>query len=204
MPKLWSATIATHRAVVRDAILDATVDLVSERGLRAVTMAEIAERAGIGRATLYRYFRDAESVLRAWHDREIGRHVAEIAAAAGGPGTARARLVAVLRGFTAGAHGRRAGHDAEMAMFFHRDEQVAAARVRVRRLLEEVLAEAAAAGAVRDDVAPGELAAFCLAALSAAGDLPSDALPRLEALILAGLGVGPDAATQADRRRGAR
>ncbi|MET7441644.1 hypothetical protein [Streptomyces sp. NPDC005568] len=55
-------------------------------------------------------------------------------------------------------------------------------------MIEELLAEAARAGAVRDDIAPAELASYCLHALAAAGDLPSEAaVDRLLALTLAGV-----------------
>ncbi len=54
MPKLWNETIEAHRRAVRDATLDTTAALVAERGLTSVTMSQIAEKTGIGRATLYR------------------------------------------------------------------------------------------------------------------------------------------------------
>jgi hypothetical protein len=51
-----------------------------------------------------------------------------------------------------------------------------------------VLIEAADSGDIRDDIAPDELAGYCLHALSAAGDLPGKAaVRRLVALTLAGL-----------------
>jgi AcrR family transcriptional regulator len=188
VPKLWNTTIEGHRAAVRNSILDATLALVAERGLRAVTMAEIASRAGIGRATLYKYFGDAEAILRAWHEREIGRHLAEVAAIQDGHGDAWTRLETLLERYAAGAHAGRGSHDAELAAVLHRDEQVAAARQRLRRLIGELIAEAVADGAVRDDVAPDELAAYCLAALSAADQSSSRAaLRRLVAVTLAGL-----------------
>jgi AcrR family transcriptional regulator len=56
MPKLWNETIEAHRREVRDAILDNTAALVAEHGLLSVTMSQIAEETGIGRATLYKYF----------------------------------------------------------------------------------------------------------------------------------------------------
>jgi AcrR family transcriptional regulator len=52
---------------VREAILDATGELVLSRGLLAVTMSDIAEATGIGRATLYKYFPGVEAILNAWH-----------------------------------------------------------------------------------------------------------------------------------------
>lgn len=188
MPKLWNATIETHRAAVRDAILDATLALVAERGLRAVTMADIAARAGIGRATLYKYFADADAILRAWHEREIGRHLAEVATIVGGPGDPAARLAAVLERYALSAHAKRGGHDPELAVLLHRDEQVIAARHRLRQVVARLIAEAAGRGAVRDDVSPEELAAYALAALSATSGLSSEAaVRRLLRVILAGL-----------------
>lgn len=188
VPKLWNATIETHRAAVRDAILDATPALVAERGLRGVTMAEVAARAGIGRATLYKYFGDAEAILRAWHEREIGRHLGEVTTIAAGSGDAAQRLAAVLERYALSAHLGRGGHDAELAAVLHRDEQVAAARHRLRRVVARLIAEAATAGAVRGDATPDELAAYALHALGAAGELRSAAaVRRLVRLILAGL-----------------
>ena len=68
IPKLWHQTIQAHRREVRDAILDTTAALVAQHGLRAVTMSQIAEEAGIGRATLYKYFSGVEPILIAWHN----------------------------------------------------------------------------------------------------------------------------------------
>jgi len=71
VPKLWNETIEEHRREVREAILDTTVALVAEHGLLSVTMSQIAEETGIGRATLYKYFPDVEAILLAWHERQI-------------------------------------------------------------------------------------------------------------------------------------
>jgi len=65
---------------------------------------------------------------------------------------------------------------------------VAPARHRLRRLLAGLIAEAAATGAVRDDIAPDELAVYALHAPGAAGELHSAAaVRRLVDLMLAGL-----------------
>ena len=58
----------------------------------------------------------------------------------------------------------------------------------VRGLIRDLLAEAAGAGEVRDDVAPDELASYCPHALTAARSLPSKAaVRRLVAVTSAGL-----------------
>ena len=43
--------------------------LAISHGLLSVTMSQVAEEAGIGRATLYKYFPDVESILAVWHER---------------------------------------------------------------------------------------------------------------------------------------
>ena len=54
------------------------------------------------------------------------------------------------------------------------------------------LAEGAQAGAIRTDIAPGELASYCLHALTGAGSLPSEAaVRRLLAVTMSGLRPPP-------------
>ena len=188
MPKLWNETIEAHRREVRDAILDTAAELVFEHGLRAVTMSQIAEKTGIGRATLYKYFPDIDAILQAWHARQVTGHLnylADIRDRAGGPDQ---RLEAVLEAYARIAHQARGQHDTELASFLHRDEQVARAQQQLHDLIKDLLAEGAQTGHLRDDVAPDELASYCLHALAAARGLPSQAaVHRLVAVTLTGL-----------------
>src|SRR5688500_9777157 len=78
MPRIWAETIDTHRRQVNDAILDATAELVAERGPLSVAMTAVAERAGIGRHTLYNYFADVDAILVAWHDRTFAEHLRHV------------------------------------------------------------------------------------------------------------------------------
>lgn len=48
---------------VRDAIIEAALDLFAERGFDAVTVSDIAERAEVGRTTFFRYFGDKQEVM---------------------------------------------------------------------------------------------------------------------------------------------
>jgi AcrR family transcriptional regulator len=197
VPKLWTETIAAHREAVHETILDAAWALVTERGLTATTMSQIAERAGIGRATLYKYFPDVDAILLAWHDRQVAEHLGQLAAIRDRETDPGARLRAVLAGYAFAAR-HRGRHAADLAAFLHRGEHLAPAHERLAGLLAELLADAAAAGAARDDIPPRELATYCLHALSAAADLPGEAaVRRLVEVTAAGLRAGQEEGTPA-------
>jgi len=188
VPRLWNNTIETHRAAVRDAILDTTSTLATEEGLLSVTMSRIAEQTGIGRATLYKYFPDVEAILVAWHERQISEHLAYLAEVRDSAGDAGQRLEAVLEAYALHSHEFRGHHDSELTAFLHRDQHVAPAQQKLRDMIRDLVSDGATTGELRADVAPGELASFCLHALSAAGNLPSKAaVRRLVAVTLSGL-----------------
>ncbi len=187
VPRLWNETIEAHRAAVREAILETTWALAAEGGLRSVKMSRIAEETGIGRATLYKYFPDVEAILLAWHERHVAGHLERLAELRDGDGDARERLEAVLEAYALISH-RRGQHATELAALLHRDEHAARARRRLTDIIGDLLAEGARAGDIRGDVAADELASYCLHALMAAGDLPSeDAVRRLVTVTLAAL-----------------
>ena len=175
VPKLWDETIETHRRAVHDAILGAAGALVAERGLRAVTMSALAERAGVGRATLYKYFPDVESVLAAWHDAHVTAHASQLIQLKDGRGSAAQRLAAVLAAY---ADVQRRQHEGELAAMLHATTHVDHARNRIEDVVAELIEEAAHLGAVRTDLPARELARFCLHALTAAASLTSNAAVR--------------------------
>lgn len=182
MPRLWSATIESHRREVNDAILETTAALVNEQGLLSVTMSQIAEKAGIGRATLYKYFHGIDAIMVAWHERQISLHLQQVIATQNQAGSAGERLAAVLETYALGSR-EHGGH--EHAAVLHRGEHVARVRRQLSKFIQDLLAEAAQAGDVRDDVPPRELASYCLHALRAARGLNGVAEVRtLVAIIL--------------------
>lgn len=68
MPERRSTSSARARpggrtAQVRDRLLDATIELVAELGVEAVTFDAVARRAGASRATVYRKWSDRESLI---------------------------------------------------------------------------------------------------------------------------------------------
>lgn len=191
VPRLWTRTIEAHRLGVRDAILRAAAGLVAEHGLRSVTMSEIAEEAGIGRATLYRYFRDVDAILLAWHQRHVTDHLQHLAAIRDNALHPIDRLEGVLKAYAL-IRFHREQHDLELASLVHRHEYLGAAQRQLRDFLRDLLIDGAGSGDVRADVPPEELAIYCLSALDGAGSLPDeDAVSRLVGVIASGLRPSP-------------
>ena len=188
MPRLWSETIDEHRRGVTEAIFQATQNLVAEHGILSVTMSRIAEEAGIGRATLYKYFPNVEAILLAHHRRHINRHLEQLGALRNGSGGPAERLHAVLLAYARICHLREQHAPPEVFALLHLGDDVVEAEARLGALVQDLITEARRAGQVRADAKPRELAAYCLHALMAARTLGSDvAVRRLVAVTFAGL-----------------
>jgi AcrR family transcriptional regulator len=198
VPKLWNETIEEHRRAVRDATLDTTAALVAKHGLRAVTMSQIAQETGIGRATLYKYYPDVESILIAWHERLIAEHLSRLTEVRHrGDLTASERLAAVLEMYALILHEHRGS---ELAALLHQGPHFDQAQQHLHRLVADMVADGAAHGELRQDVGPDELAAYCLYAASAATTLSSKAaVKRLIDVTLGGL--RPSETARLSRRR---
>jgi len=61
-----------EQARKRQAIFDASMGLFLEKGFGATSMREIAAAAGIGKATLYDYFKTKDDILLSFFEREVG------------------------------------------------------------------------------------------------------------------------------------
>jgi AcrR family transcriptional regulator len=192
---LWNTTVEEHRRTVHTAILDSTAALVAEHGM-AVTMSQIAQHTGIGRATLYKYFKDVDAIMIAWHERQVADHLQQLRAAIADCTDPGDRLRTALTVYaTLSSTGRDTAHPStegtssvQAALVLHRAPHLHNAQRHVHDLLTGVLAAATEAGMVRTDVPPAELATYCLHALSAAAASGSSAArDRLVAVTLTGL-----------------
>jgi hypothetical protein len=95
------------------------------------------------------------------------------------------RLEAVLQTFALMQHKH---HGTELAALVHGGDHVVRAQQHLLGFIEGLVTEGAKKGSLRKDVAPDELARFCLHALTAAGSLPSQAaVRRLVVVNVAGL-----------------
>lgn len=175
MPKLWNETIEAHRAAVTDTIFTSAARLVEEGGVPALTMSRLAEEAGIGRATLYKYFGDVNAVLVGWHQRLVAGHMEALVKARHGHDNSRTALEAVLLAY---AEISRRHHGHLLAGVLHSLPHARHADNHLRALIEQVIADAARQGKVRADASPAELSRFAVAALSAADVAHSRAATR--------------------------
>jgi AcrR family transcriptional regulator len=83
---------ARKQQQAREQIVDAAYELFAERGFAQVTVTDIAERAGVGRTTFFRYFGDKREVVFAGE-----QELLEAIAAAPTGGAAPSSLAAALR-----------------------------------------------------------------------------------------------------------
>ncbi len=85
-----------RRQMLRDEILDAALALLTERGYAAMSMEELAGRAGISKPTLYNHFTTKDDIVVAAATRGMDRVIALIDAGPGGQ-TPLERLATLLR-----------------------------------------------------------------------------------------------------------
>ncbi|GAA2824300.1 TetR/AcrR family transcriptional regulator [Crossiella cryophila] len=81
MPKIVGGSLAEHREQTRERIFAALARLAGERGYDAITLAEVAAAAEVGRTAMYNYFPDKESLLLAFAEHETGGYLRELTAA---------------------------------------------------------------------------------------------------------------------------
>jgi aspartate aminotransferase-like enzyme/AcrR family transcriptional regulator len=65
VPKIKASTVAEHRARQQAAILTATRELLAEGGAEVPSLAEVAQRAGLARPSIYQYYSSREELLDA-------------------------------------------------------------------------------------------------------------------------------------------
>lgn len=81
----------------RDALLDAAVNLIAERGVAGASSAAIAARAGVTPAMVAYYFRNRELLLDAVVDERLARFAAHVFAAPMSEAASTALVAAIVR-----------------------------------------------------------------------------------------------------------
>ncbi|MGE5135587.1 MAG: TetR/AcrR family transcriptional regulator [Gemmatimonadota bacterium] len=156
-----------QREKTRDAVVATALRLFTERGYVAVRVEDIAAEAGISRATFYKYFSEREQILGELFARLLGREPAP--PPPGQPadveGRVRTLLVAAAR--------QMAGQEVLARFIYTLPVRHAAlagegARPPVIVTVEQLLREAAGAGALRTDIPPADLAGHLARSFEAA------------------------------------
>lgn len=157
--------------------------------MRGVTMSRIAETAGIGRATLYKYFPDVDAILVAWHEERVSAHLGELQQARSRGGPPLEQLRRVLETFALMTH-RWGQHSssAQVVSVLHQGDTVTQAEQALRAMMDELVTAAMTDGTLRDDMPVEELTSFCLQTAAGAQFVPSQvAVHRLVELTMAAL-----------------
>jgi AcrR family transcriptional regulator len=90
MPRIRAETIEAHKALTRSDIVDAAHEILAEMGSADISLAEVAHAAGIGRTTLYEYFRDKDDLIASLVEERLPVVVDEmIESVSAGCGTSR-------------------------------------------------------------------------------------------------------------------
>ena len=181
MPRIWADTMDAHRRQVHDAILDATAELVVEHGPLSVAMSAIAERAGIGRATLYKYFPDVESILVTWHRREFAEQLERMRALSERADITLEHLREFVRAHRRHhAHGKTAVVGTLAHSIAHSDSTIAdTIEADIVDILAGVVRGLARRDEVRTDYSPDVLALWILHSVHAPSDFDDAAVAEL-------------------------
>ncbi|HEY0519228.1 MAG TPA: TetR/AcrR family transcriptional regulator [Ilumatobacteraceae bacterium] len=145
-------TTSTRSERVRQAVLDATTDLVAEVGVERTTIDEIAHRSGVAKTTIYRHFASKQVlVVEAVHACTF------IIPAVTDSGSLRDDLISCFSGMTKASYDGRLG-DMMLSLMdaAQRDPElgrlVRAQADQRRRYATEVIERAVARGELPDDV----------------------------------------------------
>lgn len=155
---------ARAQAETRERIIEATLALHDEQGVAATSFLDVAKRAGLGAATVYRHFPTAGSLVAAcgahvWKDMDppVPEHARGVFRDVAGREDRLERLVeAVDRFYLRGAHRLTAAH-ADRHVIAELDQFLSAVEAGVGALVDE---------AVRDDPLPAPVRPLLLALTS--------------------------------------
>lgn len=158
MPRIHAASIEVHKAQTRRQILDAAGLLFSRVGYDQASFASIADLVGVGRTTIYQYFKDKDDLLASLVEEELPRALDKLVGWLPAVGPAQ-RLGTLLRSFIIFL-----ATDHHLGPILMRDapklsdqaqQRVSRSHESLRAELERLYAEGVAAGELRE--VPGPL-----------------------------------------------
>ncbi|MGY4644039.1 TetR/AcrR family transcriptional regulator [Cellulomonas sp. URHB0016] len=195
MPKIIGGSLHEHREQTRQKLFAALSTLMAEQGFDAITLADIAHAAGVGRTAVYNHFPDKEALLLGFITHETEQYAATLQRALDDIDDPVEQLRAYVR---AQAQLKRVYHVApgpELRSVLSRGTQ---ARVRehvvvVEQLLRQILAAGVRTGAFpeQDLDVTVPLVNACLSGRGVAEDGPARerAIAQTEEFVLRAVGA---------------
>ena len=171
---LWDESLSEHKARQADQIAMAALELVATDGMSGLTMSSIADKAGISRQTLYRYYPDIDSVLTAAMTSSAGIevHINELTSV-GTPSEQLNSLVAMI------LEGAAAGHPSptqyEQSLPPQAREAARNHAEQIERLVIGIVRQGVADGSFSVDLDPSIDGAILYRLIFSAYDLAEDA-----------------------------
>lgn len=152
MPKIIGGSLTEHRMQTRNKLFAALTSLMAERGFDAITLADVAAAAGVGRTAVYNHVADKEALLIALITHETEQYVATLARALDEAADPTEQLRRYVRQHSQLSRVFHHVPGRELSTALSRDNQV---RIRehvvvVEEMLRGVLAAGIAAGAFPD------------------------------------------------------
>ncbi len=95
MPRIRAENIEAHKALTRSDIVDAAHEILADTGSADISLAEVAFTAGIGRTTLYEYFRDKDDLIASLVEERLPLVVDEMIASVAGVDDVEERISAL-------------------------------------------------------------------------------------------------------------
>jgi AcrR family transcriptional regulator len=158
-------TLRADAARNLELILEAAEESFAEHGHEA-SVADIAARAGVGQATIFRRFETKDDLIAAVFERKLGQMLETVEAAA-----RKKRAWDGLTAFMATATElqlRDRGFFQSIAEQMMERPHLAELKLRAKSTITELVERAKAEGDLRADLSPEDVFAFCCAAAQAA------------------------------------
>lgn len=196
MPKIIGGSLTEHRSQTRNKLFAALTELMAERGFDSITLADIAQAAGIGRTAVYNHFPDKESLLLAFITHETDQYVATLERALEGVTDPVAQLRTYVRQQAQLTRVFHVAPGAEMRSVLSRGtrEQLREHAVVVEAILRRILEAGMASGAFPEQ--PLEMTVPLVNACLSSRVVPDEgpgraaAVDATEAFVLRAVGAG--------------
>lgn len=78
MPRITAESLPEHRRLVHERVFSAFSELMAEQSYDSISMAKLAQKAGLGRTAIYHHFHDKDAVVIAFATHETERYLASL------------------------------------------------------------------------------------------------------------------------------